>query len=488
MPNPHVFASDPKNGVFVGYLMPKAEGRKLDGTVFKGERGINRFFASWTRLDLVNLAITIFTTIKKIHDSGILIGDINGSNILVKSPTEVFFVDTDSFQINNYPCPVGTQDFTAPEIQGKDYKEFLRTIGNENFAIATLLFKIMMFGLSPYAQQDGSDVVHNIRTGNFSFPYKENSNGKIPKGDWCFYWSHLFFKLKEHFYKTFRKGEMMFEEKCRPGVEVWLKDLYFYRKQLQDGTLEGIDKNSLELFPKTYKKAIGVEYLTCKKCHQEKRRSFMYQDDICWDCHRKEQEQERQKEKREREEARRKQQELRRKQEEEKRLYRDSVYRYITCSACHKQFAITNGEHDYYESKGLDLPKRCKECRESGRRPTHERSNDYVQDSGGCFITTAVCEYFGREDDCYELTMLRSFRDNWLAKQKNGNMEIALYYQCAPQLVEKMKASPDYASTCEELMHTYIRPCVELIKKHQNEACRQLYVQGLQYMLNKYHK
>lgn len=376
----------------------------------------------------------------------------------------------------------------------------------------------MMFGLNPYAQQGGADIEHNIRTGNFSFPYKENSNNKIPKGDWCFYWSHLFFKLKEHFYYTFRKGEVMYEEKYRPGVESWLKDLYFYRKQLQDGTLEKIDKESLKLFPKTYKKAKGIVYRTCKYCHQEKPISMMYNDDycrecmigttkaicsacgktftyrndmvlkygttfdtsICWDCKQKKKEEARQEAFHK---AYLKRQEEKRKQQE----YKNSVYKYVTCSACHKQFAITNGEHDYYESKGLDMPKRCKECRESGRWPTYEHSHNSSNDSGGCFITTAVCEYFGREDDCYELTMLRSFRDNWLAKQKNGAMEIALYYDCAPKLVEKMKASPDYASTCEELMHTYIRPCVELIRKHQDEACRQLYIKGLQYMLNKYH-
>ena len=143
-------------------------------------------------------------------------------------------------------------------------------------------------------------------------------------------------------------------------------------------------------------------------------------------------------------------------------------------------------QHDYLVSRGLDMPKRCKDCIARGNRPTPERRSDSNSSSGGCFITTAVCEYFGREDDCYELTMLRSFRDNWLAEQKNGKLEISLYYDCAPKLVEKMKSSNDYAATCEELMNNYIRPCVELIKRHKEEECRQLYIKGLQYMLNKY--
>ena len=37
---------------------------------------------------------------------------------------------------------------------------------------------------------------------------------------------------------------------------------------------------------------------------------------------------------------------------------------------------------------------------------------------GGCYITTAVCEFYGKPDDCHELTQFRKFRDEWLAKQE----------------------------------------------------------------------
>ncbi len=35
-----------------------------------------------------------------------------------------------------------------------------------------------------------------------------------------------------------------------------------------------------------------------------------------------------------------------------------------TCKQCGKEFELTESEISFYESKGLDLPKRCKECRE----------------------------------------------------------------------------------------------------------------------------
>ena len=270
-------------GVFVGYLMPKAEGEKLGTSVFRGEKGMKRFFGSWKRSDLVTLAITILSTIKKIHDLGILIGDINGLNILVKSPTEVYFVDTDSFQINEYPCPVGTLDFTAPEIQGKDYKCILRSVGNENFAIAVLLFRLLMFGESPYAQQGGSGIAHNISTGNFSFPLKGKGNNKMPKGDWICFWSHLPDKLQEIFYRTFRKGETMYDERVRPGVEVWLKELTIYLRQLNDGTLKKIDVDSVKLFPKTVFNPNKQKYIIFNdRCFSQVERMLIEQEISLW--------------------------------------------------------------------------------------------------------------------------------------------------------------------------------------------------------------
>ena len=41
-----------------------------------------------------------------LHERNIIMGDINALNILVVSPTEVYFVDTDSYQIEEFPCPV----------------------------------------------------------------------------------------------------------------------------------------------------------------------------------------------------------------------------------------------------------------------------------------------------------------------------------------------------------------------------------------------
>lgn len=41
-----------------------------------------------------------------------------------------------------------------------------------------------------------------------------------------------------------------------------------------------------------------------------------------------------------------------------------------TCKQCGKEFILTQSEIDFYKSKNLSLPKRCKECREQNKKST----------------------------------------------------------------------------------------------------------------------
>ena len=56
----------------------------------------------------------------------------------------------------------------------------------------------------------------------------------------------------------------------------------------------------------------------------------------------------------------------------------------------------------------------------------------------GCFITTACCETLGLADDCFELRMLRRYRDEVLAKRPGGAGEIAAYYALAPLILARL--------------------------------------------------
>lgn len=490
---------------FIGYLMPRAKGQELQKSVFGPKPLFLKKFPNWKKRDTVELCVTILEKIKYLHDRNIIIGDINPANILVVNPKEVYFVDTDSFQVEDYPCPVGTNNFTAPEIQRKHFSDFLRTMGNENFAVATLLFMIMLPGKPPYSQQGGEDPVSNIIKMDFSYPFGESSNKKTPDGPWRYIWSHLTYDIKEAFYHTFRKGGKYSLEKDRLSVRDWLQKFKYYLDLLDSGKYGQQDEMSEELFPTRHKKNPKATYIRCRLCGQEAEEARC-KNGICKDCL-------------ERGEI------YRCKRCGKEMLYTNyqkyvkGVKKYDICQECFeygnkvrlrakcvdcgRQFEITNNQYEFFQKKGFDIPKRCESCREEKKNNSHSltragnsnRTNPYTPNSrnssysGGassgsgtfCFITTAVCECFGKPDDCKEITILRNYRDSWLSLQDGGKELIAEYYECAPLIVSRLKQSEFYYEYCELLMKKYIEPCLALIDECKYVECKDLYTEMVNY-------
>ena len=255
---------------FVGFLMNKAQGKELQKCLFIPPL-LKKYFPDWKKKDTVQLCITILKKIKYLHDRNIILGDINPNNILVVSTTEVYFVDTDSYQIEGYPCPVGTINYTAPEIQRKRFDTFLRTMGNEQFAVATLLFMIMLPGKPPYSLQGGENQIDNILNGDFAYASGERTNGKAPEGAWRYIWSHLPRYLKDDFYETFRKGGLQSTETTRFSDDDWIRKFEHYAELLSDenGKFLSNDSMSAELFPTRHKKDVNATYIKCKLCGRD---------------------------------------------------------------------------------------------------------------------------------------------------------------------------------------------------------------------------
>lgn len=523
-------------GEFVGYLMNKAKGIELQKGIFI-PRLLQKHFPNWKKKDTVQLCITILKKFKYLHDRNIILGDINPNNILVVSPTEVYFVDTDSYQIEGYPCPVGTINFTAPEIQGKRYDEFLRTLGNEQFAVATLLFMIMLPGKPPYALQGGESQSDNIINGDFAYASGERTNGKAPEGAWRYIWSHMPRYLKDDFYETFHKYGAQHSENSRFSDDDWIKKFEYYEKLLTEENSKFLANDSMsgELIPNRLKKVANVTYVRCKLCGREVDEERTEQG-YCSDCLRKGETYNcsrcgnemvytnyqrlirhshkfdtckacndklnsiyrrypcrnprcnnmveitfRYKEKLE---------------QNNKPLptvckdCRNEVYATRRCSICNRVFDITFSEKEYYDSKGYDFPKKCPNCR-GVKIPVHRGSSYYntprtynnsipqptqKKKSSFCFITTAVCKYFNKPDDCYELTLLRKFRDTWLVKQPGGNELVKEYYSVAPNIVTALDNYSEKDKVYIHIWNNYIKPCIKLIELGANDTCKDLYM------------
>lgn len=356
-----------KKKEFVGYTMPLAKGVPLKNIIFSPAIMFARF-PGWKKQDTVQLCVTILEKIKYLHDRNIIIGDINEHNIMVVSSTEVYLVDTDSYQIEDLPCPVGTPSFTPPELQGREHSTFLRTMGNENFAVATLLFVIMIVNKLPYAQQDGGNIIENIKNMDFSFPLGEKSNKKTPLDNARKEWSHLKFEIKEAFYNTFTKDGDHSTEQTRYSTDEWLSLFDQYLKALKSGKIKDYDPMSEEIFPTRYKKTPNTKLFYCKICNKEKT-EFEGQNDICYEC-------------------------LNYRGEEykcarcnktifyslndklikkrKKPEYCDICFEYmqqpwktIVCVDCGESFTLSNWDKEYYTSRRYHLPTHCKECRDA---------------------------------------------------------------------------------------------------------------------------
>lgn len=316
------------HGYFVGYMMPKACGVELGRSIFIKPLFLKRF-PDWKKIDLVRLCLNILHKFKYLHDRNILVGDINPGNILVVNTEEIYIVDTDSFQVEDYPCPVGTNLFVAKEIQGIHFENQLRTRGNENFALATLLFMLMMNGKPPYSHQGGESILENIRLQKFPYPLSYHKGEHIPSGQWRFIWSHLSYQLKEAFFETFQAGGKYSAESTRLSVEQWLRIFNDYEKNLANGNMGKTDKMSEDVFPSRFKKKAYGRYGNCEICGREVEKKLGVKFILCFECSQK-------------------------------------IAAKKTCTACGQEFTVTEGEKRYRETAGTNvkaIPDICGACR-----------------------------------------------------------------------------------------------------------------------------
>jgi hypothetical protein len=97
-----------------------------------------------------------------------------------------------------------------------------------------------------------------------------------------------------------------------------------------------------------------------------------------------------------------------------------------------------------------------------GLRPTSKP--DFQQSTSqpsNCFLTTACCELVGLEDNCFELSVLRRYRDEVLPILPGGKAEIALYYALAPAVLAKLRGRRAERDLLR-LYWTHILPCVAM--------------------------
>jgi len=165
---------DVNTGEFRGYSMYLKDGKKEVADIY-GYDSKFRKDKDWRFF--VHTAKNLAQAVAGVHAKNQVIGDLNAANILVSpDDAQVTLIDTDSFHItvgsgNNaitHRCAVGMSEFIAPEIHGINFRDAplpTFTKHTDNFSLAVLIFRLLLNGLHPFYNPDGSSLEDNIRHG-----------------------------------------------------------------------------------------------------------------------------------------------------------------------------------------------------------------------------------------------------------------------------------------------------------------------------------
>lgn len=183
--------SDKRRQEIVGFTMPKIDVKQFKKALSYTDPGdrLKLFQGGLTWRHLFTSGYNIASAVAAIHERGYCIGDFNESNVVVAPTALITLLDCDSFQVpdpkqgTTYRCPVGKPEYTAPELQGKSFRDHDRTVATDSFALAVMLFQLLMEGTHPYQAKgalvaDAPNTAAKIVKGHF--PYGASVKGLAP--------------------------------------------------------------------------------------------------------------------------------------------------------------------------------------------------------------------------------------------------------------------------------------------------------------------
>lgn len=213
------------NGGVRGFIMRKLNGYVPLHSVFN-PMDRKKLFPEKGYNFLVHVARNLATAFHKLHQSGLVVGDVNEGNILVNGNGLVALIDCDSFQVQGnggyYYCEVGVPRYTPPELLKRaTFNEVIRTTNTDNFSLAVLIFQLLFLGRHPFAgsHKSAADIDEETAIRQKLFAYSHtNSKKKLHPPKDSFALANLDDGLVTLFHKAFEEDE-------RPDAAAWIQAL-----------------------------------------------------------------------------------------------------------------------------------------------------------------------------------------------------------------------------------------------------------------------
>ncbi|MEH1931235.1 protein kinase domain-containing protein [Nostoc sp.] len=217
------------HGDCVGFLMPEIKQAKELIDIYNPKRRKDlKLEVDWRFLHTT--ALNIASIIEAIHISDYVLGDIKPQNILVNDRALPSIIDTDSFQVRNpvngkiYRCPVGSPDYTPPELIDQDFSSIDQTEVHDRFRLAVIIYQLLFSGQSPFAGTwigAGKDPDTNDRIRQGLWLYAPNS--LIQPVEWIISLEIVHPEVQRCFLRCFNDGYQ--NSNLRPTAEDWVKAL-----------------------------------------------------------------------------------------------------------------------------------------------------------------------------------------------------------------------------------------------------------------------
>lgn len=250
-------------GTVCGFVMKKLGGYVPLHMIFS-PMDRKRMFPDKGYNFLVHVARNLAIAFHKLHEAGLVVGDVNEGNILLNKAGMISFIDCDSFQVMGddgyFFCEVGVPRYTPPELlEIQTFEEVVRTANTDSFSMAVLIFQLLFLGRHPFAGKNRTkediDEETAIRRREFAYSLDNHKKKLQPPND-----SWDIRNLSELLIAQFHSA---FETAVRPLPAEWVGSLEGYLLQMIT-----CSETRLHSYPSKMQ--------NCPWCHYLKTRGIMY--------------------------------------------------------------------------------------------------------------------------------------------------------------------------------------------------------------------